>query len=84
MRYNRRTQPSDIPDCPTPEELADLDKLILAHRHLYYGGHRCAITDYEYDLLENRVKKVAPETSVVHQVGGPSDDPVIIAIAKTL
>lgn len=81
MKFNIRTQPGDIPDRPTQEELEDLGKLLLAHCHLYYSGGDAVLTDYEYDKLENRLKKVAPDLPVLQLVGTYSEDPEIIALA---
>lgn len=84
MKYGIRTQPQDIPDNPTPEELDDLNKLLLAHRHLYYGTIGQAISDYEYDMLERRIAKVAPELPAIQSVGTTSEDTEIIALAMKL
>ena len=40
------------------QELDDLKKLIAYHSNLYYNENRTEISDYEYDMLLNRVKEI--------------------------
>lgn len=48
---------------------ADLEKLVLAHRYLYYVLAEPVISDFEYDELEDQARGVLPEHSPVHGVG---------------
>ncbi|MBQ8604479.1 MAG: NAD-dependent DNA ligase LigA [Oscillospiraceae bacterium] len=43
------------------QELDDLKRQIAYHSHLYYVENRTEITDYEYDMLMNRVKAIEAE-----------------------
>jgi len=43
------------------EELDNLKKQIAYHSHLYYQENRTEISDYEYDMLLNRVKAIENE-----------------------
>ncbi len=43
------------------QELDDLKRQIAYHSHLYYVENRTEITDYEYDMLMNRVKAIESE-----------------------
>ena len=43
------------------QELNDLKRQIAYHSHLYYVENRTEITDYEYDMLMNRVKAIEAE-----------------------
>lgn len=51
-----------------------LERLVLAHRYLYYVLSDTAIGDYEYDRLEQRAKAVCPPGSPVHRVGSSLAD----------
>jgi len=46
----------------------DYEKLILAHRYLYYVKCAPVISDYEYDLLEQDAQKVIPRLAILDQV----------------
>jgi len=46
-----------------------LEIQLLAHRYLYYVLQRPVLTDYVYDMLERKIRKRLPETSVVWEVG---------------
>lgn len=52
--------------------LQTLERLVLAHRYLYYVKATPILSDYDYDMLERRAEKVLPETSPVHDVGSDS------------
>ena len=41
----------------------------MVHRYLYYVECQPVISDYEYDMLERKVREVLPETSPVQGVG---------------
>ncbi len=53
------------PMIPMTEE----EKLVMAHRYLYYVLGQPTISDYRYDKLEHIVRKNAPSSSPVHEVG---------------
>ncbi|MBQ3587498.1 MAG: hypothetical protein II977_02940, partial [Oscillospiraceae bacterium] len=40
------------------KELDDLKRQIAYHSHLYYVENRNEISDYEYDMLLQRVKQI--------------------------
>lgn len=42
-------------------ELEQLKKTIAYHSNLYYQENRTEISDYEYDMLVNRVKSIENE-----------------------
>ncbi len=43
------------------QELNDLKRQIAYHSHLYYVENRTEISDYEYDMLMNRIKAIEAE-----------------------
>lgn len=55
--------------------MTDDEKLVLAHRYLYYVLAEPVLPDAAYDALERRVMAATPETSPVHNIGSslPSD-----------
>lgn len=57
--------------------MTDIEKIVLAHRYLYYVESQPVISDYEYDVLERKAREVAAPDSKVHLVGSslPSDYP---------
>ena len=42
---------------------------ILVHRYLYYVEAAPIISDFAYDELERRARKLLPKDSVVHKIG---------------
>ena len=46
----------------------ELEKLVIHHKSLYYSG-KPEISDLEYDKLEDELKKLDPENSVLNLVG---------------
>lgn len=57
--------------------MTDIEKIVLAHRYLYYVEAQPVISDYEYDVLERKAREIAEPSSKVRQVGSslPSDYP---------
>lgn len=49
----------------------ELEKLIIHHKSLYYSG-KPEISDHEYDALENELKKLDSENSVLNLIGSVS------------
>ncbi len=46
----------------------ELENLIIKHKELYYAGN-AIITDEEYDLLEDELRKISPNSEVLNLVG---------------
>lgn len=46
-----------------------LEKLVLAHRYLYYVLDDPIISDFEYDKLEREARASLPEDSPIQDVG---------------
>jgi DNA ligase (NAD+) len=42
---------------------------VMEHRYRYYVLNNPIISDYEYDILENKAKKYAPETHDIWKPG---------------
>jgi DNA ligase (NAD+) len=51
------------------DEIADLEKRIRHHNRLYWDEHRPEISDPEYDKLVVRLKKLAPNSAVLTEMG---------------
>lgn len=67
--------------------MKNIEKIILAHRYLYYVESMPVISDYEYDMLEASARKTLPEESKVHSPGSDraidyTDD--VIALAEEI
>ena len=54
------------------ETVSQLAELILKHKRLYYRGVP-EISDQDYDVLEEQLKKLAPDHPVLMMVGAPVD-----------
>jgi len=50
------------------DKIEKLEKEILKHKKLYYTGNQ-EISDYEYDNLEEELRKLDPENKVLQMVG---------------
>jgi len=46
----------------------DYEKLILAHRYLYYVKCEPVISDYEYDRLEQDAQNIVPRLAILDKV----------------
>jgi DNA ligase (NAD+) len=56
------------------ERIASLERLIQQYRASYYNGE-AEITDAEFDLLEDELKSLAPESDILKKIGaGPDTD----------
>lgn len=57
--------------------VAELENLIRHHNRLYWDEHRPEISDYEYDRLVERLRKLAPDSPVLEAMGPskPADSP---------
>jgi NAD-dependent DNA ligase len=51
-----------------------LELMVMAHRYLYYVQALPVLTDFEYDKLEAKARRVLPEHSPVHSVGSSLED----------
>lgn len=49
--------------------MLEIEKLVMAHRYLYYVLMSPVISDREYDLLELDAYEKAPSDSPVHELG---------------
>jgi DNA ligase (NAD+) len=54
-------------------KIEKLEKEILRHKKLYYTGNQ-EISDYDYDKLEEKLKKLDPENKVLQMVGYIDDE----------
>ena len=50
------------------EEIKELEHKILKNKNLYYQG-KPEISDFEYDKLEERLKRISPDSDVLSVVG---------------
>ncbi len=50
------------------DKIKNLEQQILKHKHLYYQG-KPEISDFEYDALEEELKKLNPKSEVLELVG---------------
>ena len=57
----------------TQQEIEDLAKEIRRHRDLYYNSSPI-LSDAEFDLLEDRLRKLAPKHPVLAEVGAPAQE----------
>ncbi len=53
----------------TKERIAELSEAIRYHRELYYNHSAPEISDIEFDILWDELKKLDPDHEVLHQVG---------------
>ena len=53
----------------TKERIAELSEAIRYHRELYYNHSTPEISDIEFDILWDELKKLDPDHEVLHQVG---------------
>lgn len=63
------------------------ERLVLAHRYLYYVLDDPLISDFEYDKLERIARELCEGSSPVHGVGSclkTSYSPEVIKYAETL
>ena len=49
--------------------MSNEEKLVLAHRYLYYVLAQPVLPDAEYDKIERRAREILPEDNIVHRVG---------------
>lgn len=74
-RYCENADPADYADketdafptyCVSPESL---EESVQIHRFLYYVLANPVLSDYEYDLLETKARRICPAKSPVHFTG---------------
>ena len=58
--------------------ITDLAEKILYHKRLYYKGLP-EISDHQFDLLEEQLKKISPNHPLLAQVGSIADESKKIA-----
>jgi len=51
------------------EAIAKLEAEIRHHNHLYWDSHAPELSDYDYDALVNRLKRLAPDSPVLSEMG---------------
>ncbi|HSA59550.1 MAG TPA: NAD-dependent DNA ligase LigA [bacterium] len=56
------------------EEIAELERQIRHHNELYFEKHAPEISDYEFDRLVERLKKLRPDSPVLTEI--PPEGPV--------
>ena len=53
--------------------MLEIEKIVMAHRYLYYVTCEPVLSDYDYDLLENQALKVAKSNSPINNPGSSLD-----------
>lgn len=56
------------------EDIAELERQIRRHNKLYFEKHAPEISDYEFDRLVERLKKLKPDSPVLTEI--PAEGPV--------